>query len=393
MMPAAAQGERLADVGDAEAAGAALERGGGRAHGAVAVAVGLDDRDHLGVGQPAQVPHVRGDRADVDGRLAQDAGGQAAHCAPPRSASVAASASPSRAPIRPRAGRAALPRSLRGSRARLGDDVRGREARVVRHRQVQPRDPALGDDGGGRAGEREPRATGCLGRDLDLGPVHAVRAAERLDERFLRGVARGERARRARLLGGREQPLEQPRRALQRALEPRRCRRGRRRSRRSARPLSCTPPLYPAASGTASRARRNHLMRESTPHRASSDGGFGENRRIRAAAETPMPLLDRDGLREVAGLVDVEALRGGEAHREDVQRHDGQERLEERTGERDAQHLVGERQDRGIPLFGDRDDAGAARADLLDVRDDLLVQLAPTRAATARSRTRAGRAR
>ena len=53
------------------------------AHGAVAVAVGLDDRDDLGVGEPAQVPHVRGDRADVDGRLAQHAGGQAAHAPPP----------------------------------------------------------------------------------------------------------------------------------------------------------------------------------------------------------------------------------------------------------------------------------------------------------------------
>ena len=56
----AAQGERLADVGDAEAGRAALERGDGRAHGAVAVAVGLDDRDDLGVGEPAQVAHVRG---------------------------------------------------------------------------------------------------------------------------------------------------------------------------------------------------------------------------------------------------------------------------------------------------------------------------------------------
>ena len=47
-MPGAAQRERLADVGDAEAGGAALERGDRRAHGAVAVAVGLDDGDHLG---------------------------------------------------------------------------------------------------------------------------------------------------------------------------------------------------------------------------------------------------------------------------------------------------------------------------------------------------------
>ncbi len=92
-MPRAAQGERLADVGDAEAGRAALERRDRGAHRAVAVAVGLDDRDDLGAGQPAQVPHVRGDRADVDGRLAQDAGGQAAHAVPPVAAVRSASAS------------------------------------------------------------------------------------------------------------------------------------------------------------------------------------------------------------------------------------------------------------------------------------------------------------
>ena len=70
-----AQRERLADVGDAEPRRAALECRDRGAHGAVAVAVGLDDGDDLGAGQPAQMPHVRGDRADVDGRLAQHSGG------------------------------------------------------------------------------------------------------------------------------------------------------------------------------------------------------------------------------------------------------------------------------------------------------------------------------
>ena len=45
-----------------------------------------------------------------------------------------------------------------------------------------------------------------------------------------------------------------------------------------------------------------------------------------------------------------------------------------RPGERDGDHLVGERQHRGIALLGDRDHAGTAGADLLDVRDDLGVQ-------------------
>ena len=119
-----AQGERLADVGDAEPGRAALERRDGAAHGAVAVAVGLDDRDDLGVGEPAEVPHVRRLIAPTSiGRpRACDAGGQAAHAAARR---------------RPR-------RRVGG----LGDDVRDREPAVVRHRQVERRDPPLGDDGG-----------------------------------------------------------------------------------------------------------------------------------------------------------------------------------------------------------------------------------------------------
>ena len=47
-MPGAAERERFADVGDAEPGGPALERRDRRAHGAVAVAVGLDDGDDLG---------------------------------------------------------------------------------------------------------------------------------------------------------------------------------------------------------------------------------------------------------------------------------------------------------------------------------------------------------
>ena len=89
------------------------------AHGAVAVAVGLDDGDHLGVGEPAQVPDVAAiaPTSMVASRITP--AGQAAH-----------------APVRPTApvggGRSArLPR--------LGHDESGRETRVVRHRQVQLR--------------------------------------------------------------------------------------------------------------------------------------------------------------------------------------------------------------------------------------------------------------
>ena len=87
----AAQGERLADVGDAEAGRTALERGDGRAHGAVPVAVGLDDGDHLGVGEPAQVPDVAEIAPTSISGLAQDAGGEPAHARLPAAASAAGS--------------------------------------------------------------------------------------------------------------------------------------------------------------------------------------------------------------------------------------------------------------------------------------------------------------
>ena len=268
----AAQSERLADVGDAEPRRAARERGDGRAHGAVAVAVGLDDGDDLGAGEPAQVADVGGDRADVDRGLAHDAGGEAAH-----------------APASP-----------------FGDDVRDREAGVVRHRQVDRRDALRGDELGGRAGEGEPRASRRLGSDLDVLELQALGAAERLDQRLPRGVARREGAQRQRLLGRAEHAVEQSRSALDRALEARDV---------------------------------DEVDADSDDHGHSPVATAG--RGIRHPIARPR-LLDRDGLREVAGLVDVEALRGRQAHREDVQRHDGEQRLEQRTGERDAQHLVGE---------------------------------------------------
>src|SRR5918998_205379 len=66
----------------------------------------------------------------------------------------------------------------------------------------------------------------------------------------------------------------------------------------------------------------------------------------RSTMSTPMPLiivwfpsrpsvskdglLDRDGLGEVARLVDVESLGRGQLHREDLQRDHGEQRLEQR---------------------------------------------------------------
>ena len=56
-------------------------------------------------------------------------------------------------------------------------------------------------------------------------------------------------------------------------------------------------------------------------------------------------LLDRDRLGQVARLVDVEPLGARQLHAEDVQRRDGEQRLEHRRGQRNADHLVGMRDD------------------------------------------------
>src|SRR5476649_1939424 len=99
--------------------------------------------------------------------------------------------------------------------------------------------------------------------------------------------------------------------------------------------------------------------------------------RVRSTTSTPMPviirrarLFDRHRFCQVAWLVDVEPLCRRELEREDVQWHDGEKRLEHGRGKRNGDDLVREWQHGGIALLGDRDDASAAGADLLNVRDD-----------------------
>ena len=66
----AAQRQRLVDGGDAEFGGSGGQRGAGDRGGAVPVAVGLDDRHHLGrAGVLTQYAHVVGDGVEVHHRL------------------------------------------------------------------------------------------------------------------------------------------------------------------------------------------------------------------------------------------------------------------------------------------------------------------------------------
>jgi hypothetical protein len=65
-IPASRSAITFLDERDREPAGPGLERGPGDRHGAVAVAVALDDRAHLGAGDLGQARDVVGDRVEVD---------------------------------------------------------------------------------------------------------------------------------------------------------------------------------------------------------------------------------------------------------------------------------------------------------------------------------------
>jgi hypothetical protein len=65
----------IAGIGDTKPVGSACECGAGAFDGAVTVRIRLDDGHHvLGADHLAQVGDVRGERGEVDDRLAEDRG-------------------------------------------------------------------------------------------------------------------------------------------------------------------------------------------------------------------------------------------------------------------------------------------------------------------------------
>ena len=87
------------------------------------------------------------------------------------------------------------------------------------------------------------------------------------------------------------------------------------------------------------RCRRRHGSPRRN-HRNERDPPGGEARLAPAVPAEP-DLLDRDGLREVARLVDVQAAQPRDPVGEQLQRHDGEHRLQERRRARDVDHVVG----------------------------------------------------
>src|SRR6185312_2964464 len=71
-------------------------------------------------------------------------------------------------------------------------------------------------------------------------------------------------------------------------------------------------------------------------------------------------LLDRDGLRQVPRLVDVEAAARGDGVGELLQWQHRQNGLELRLGARQVEHMLGQLADALVALRRDRDDVGAA---------------------------------
>src|SRR4051794_33629922 len=83
-------------------------------------------------------------------------------------------------------------------------------------------------------------------------------------------------------------------------------------------------------------------------------------------------LLDRDGLGQVARLIDVQATQAGDAIGEQLERDHGQDRLQHPVGAGHVEHVGRVGRDPLVPLGGDGDDVGAAGADLLHVGDHLV---------------------
>src|SRR5918996_721291 len=86
-------------------------------------------------------------------------------------------------------------------------------------------------------------------------------------------------------------------------------------------------------------------------------------------------LLDRNGLREVARLVDVEAAQPRDPVGEQLEGQRGEDRLEERRRLRHVDDVVGVVLDVLVPVRRDRDHVRAAGPRLLDVGDDLVVDV------------------
>src|SRR5829696_3259931 len=106
----------------------------------------------------------------------------------------------------------------------------------------------------------------------------------------------------------------------------------------------------------------------------SEAGGFD-------GAESPGPraLFDSDALGQIPRLVDVAAPADRDVIRQQLERHDHQNRRQQRVrcrhGNQEILRRVEQLLDRVVPLRSQRDYGTAARIRLLDVADHLLVHV------------------
>src|SRR3954454_6689735 len=123
-------------------------------------------------------------------------------------------------------------------------------------------------------------------------------------------------------------------------------------------------------------ATRPRATTTATPQNASVRRGRAAHARARRSVE-PMTgfLLHRDGLRQIARLIDVEAAQPRDAIGEELERDHRERRLEEVRRPRHVDHVVGVVLDVLVAVGRDRDHVRAACARLLDVRDDLVVRV------------------
>src|SRR2546421_3156445 len=104
-------------------------------------------------------------------------------------------------------------------------------------------------------------------------------------------------------------------------------------------------------------------------------------RPTRATGTTPLTrigpgmlalLLDRDGFRQIPWLVDIQASEPRDAIREQLQRHDGEHRLQEGRSPRDVDDVVGVMLDVLVAVRRNRDYMCTPRTHFLDVGDHLV---------------------
>src|SRR5881394_96211 len=122
------------------------------------------------------------------------------------------------------------------------------------------------------------------------------------------------------------------------------------------------------------------------PIRAAAANAAKKGRGFMRPGILAVPSLDRNRLRQISGLIDVETAGAGNVVGEQLQRQDRQDRLQDPVRGGDLDRLVGDRAGPLLARGDDRDRLGSPRPHLFDVGEDLAEDRALGRYADDRRR-------